>query len=549
MEFDFSIDDLFPNRVTVLTPPLLKRLVQRDVHVKERYKTVIDALGKSSAQAQALPTVITLFNKFLISDPTCQLFVLRDEVKISEAEAVDGAGGRDISDEAKSKDVHGTNAFSTENLSNPSNENESHIDEHSTSPPSSSRKGTVLGFLKVGPKDLFLHNEVEELVKVRPLCVLDFYVNESCQRQGCGKILFDFMLDCLNDLREGGGNYLEPRHLAYDRPSTKLLPFLKKHYGLAESIPQFNKFFIATGFFASDNPCWDKNNNNRGRNANDGDFVRSRDQSGRMTHSKSGGFFPYAGSRGGAAGGGMLSPGGESREFNNPKVKRWFSDDAVAAEGRQDDFWPFGGGSSKMRITPDENGPDRDVLKGLENVAIGPAGNQSGRFSRHFTAPHSQQREPQPPAETQNKSLLPNQPSNSARAPSSLMFGPPEAEPERRGTLTSESRVQLANDSRMSLARDWAATPRIPIGSEISNPGGRGRRCDPLSPSSPSVSNAFIWMPSTSPVNHRTRAPFATTSVGVSATTTPGFSSATPTMAPSSARVNGNKRFQRTSLW
>ncbi|XP_068780014.1 alpha-tubulin N-acetyltransferase 1 isoform X6 [Struthio camelus] len=90
-------------------------------------------------------------------------------------------------------------------------------------------KGAVVGFLKVGYKKLFLldrggtHNEAE------PLCVLDFYVHESLQRHGYGKELFQHMLR---------SERTEPRRLAVDRPSEKLLAFLRKHYGLADAIPQ-----------------------------------------------------------------------------------------------------------------------------------------------------------------------------------------------------------------------------------------------------------------------------------------------------------------------
>eukprot|EP00499_Haloplacidia_sp_CaronLabIsolate_P002742 CAMPEP_0196784530 /NCGR_PEP_ID=MMETSP1104-20130614/17185_1 /TAXON_ID=33652 /ORGANISM="Cafeteria sp., Strain Caron Lab Isolate" /LENGTH=71 /DNA_ID=CAMNT_0042154815 /DNA_START=41 /DNA_END=253 /DNA_ORIENTATION=- len=61
------------------------------------------------------------------------------------------------------------------------------------------------------------------MVEMSPLCVLDFYVHESCQRQGVGKQLFDVML-------EHSGS--TPARLAYDRPSPKLLAFLDKHFGL-----------------------------------------------------------------------------------------------------------------------------------------------------------------------------------------------------------------------------------------------------------------------------------------------------------------------------
>uniref|UniRef100_A0A8D0LAL2 Alpha-tubulin N-acetyltransferase 1 n=1 Tax=Sphenodon punctatus TaxID=8508 RepID=A0A8D0LAL2_SPHPU len=101
-------------------------------------------------------------------------------------------------------------------------------------------KGVVIGFLKVGYKKLFVldrhgaHNEVE------PLCLLDFYVHESLQRHGYGKELFEHMLQ---------HERVEPYQLAVDRPSEKLLCFLRKHYSLRETIPQVNNFVVFEGFF------------------------------------------------------------------------------------------------------------------------------------------------------------------------------------------------------------------------------------------------------------------------------------------------------------
>ena len=40
--------------------------------------------------------------------------------------------------------------------------------------------------------------------------------------------------------------------MAVDRPSPKLLGFLKKHYGLAQNIPQVNNYVIFDGFFANE---------------------------------------------------------------------------------------------------------------------------------------------------------------------------------------------------------------------------------------------------------------------------------------------------------
>jgi alpha-tubulin N-acetyltransferase 1 len=40
-----------------------------------------------------------------------------------------------------------------------------------------------------------------------------------------------------------------PAKLAYDRPSEKLIGFLKKHYGLVKYIPQNNNFVVFNQYF------------------------------------------------------------------------------------------------------------------------------------------------------------------------------------------------------------------------------------------------------------------------------------------------------------
>ncbi|XP_017596216.1 PREDICTED: alpha-tubulin N-acetyltransferase 1 [Corvus brachyrhynchos] len=108
--------------------------------------------------------------------------------------------------------------------------------------PPSSPKGAVLGFLKVGYKKLFLLDRDGSHVEVEPLCVLDFYIHESQQRRGLGRELFREMLQ-----RER----VQPEKLAVDRPSEKLLGFLRKHFGLCDLIPQVNNFVIFEGFFST----------------------------------------------------------------------------------------------------------------------------------------------------------------------------------------------------------------------------------------------------------------------------------------------------------
>merc|ERR1719235_2969175 len=96
----------------------------------------------------------------------------------------------------------------------------------------------VYGFIKVGPKKLFI--EHRGMVEMTPLSVLDFYIHESVQRGGFGHALFEEML-----ARERTA----PALLAYDRPSQKLMGFLRKHYGLAAFTPQNNNFVVFDRYF------------------------------------------------------------------------------------------------------------------------------------------------------------------------------------------------------------------------------------------------------------------------------------------------------------
>lgn len=101
--------------------------------------------------------------------------------------------------------------------------------------------GAAIGFLKIGYKTLFVYDKNGTIHEMTPMCVLDFYIHESRQRQGFGKELFDYMLQ---DTR------LHACQLAVDKPSYKFSSFLKKHYNLIHSIPQTNNFVIYQGFFS-----------------------------------------------------------------------------------------------------------------------------------------------------------------------------------------------------------------------------------------------------------------------------------------------------------
>ena len=111
-------------------------------------------------------------------------------------------------------------------------------------------KGTkALGLLKTGDKSLYISAGV--MTNIRPRCVLDFYVHESLQRQGVGQALFEFMLEY---------EKVEAHMLAYDRPSNKLLGFLRKYYNLSNYSPQVNNFVIYNEYFSKKKPKASSNN-------------------------------------------------------------------------------------------------------------------------------------------------------------------------------------------------------------------------------------------------------------------------------------------------
>ncbi|XP_028394608.1 alpha-tubulin N-acetyltransferase-like [Dendronephthya gigantea] len=185
MEFEFDVNKVLPNTITFVDckrSPFATHA--RDVKsLRKQLDKVIDALGSASSKAQGLHTVITTAAKLQYSDH--ELYILKD---------ISANGGH----------------------------------------------GAAIGMIKVGRKTLFLmdiHGVQHEVV---PLCVMDFYVHHSKQRNGCGKKLFEHMLKIHN---------LQPSQVAIDRPSHKFLSFLKKHYGLQNSISQPNKFVVFDQFF------------------------------------------------------------------------------------------------------------------------------------------------------------------------------------------------------------------------------------------------------------------------------------------------------------
>ena len=94
--------------------------------------------------------------------------------------------------------------------------------------------------LKVGYKKLFIRNKSGNIIEMKPLCVLDFYVDHKVQRGGFGRRLFDAMLE---------NERAVAARLAYDRPSHKLIGFCAKHFGLKSYVPQNNNFVVFDEYY------------------------------------------------------------------------------------------------------------------------------------------------------------------------------------------------------------------------------------------------------------------------------------------------------------
>ena len=100
-----------------------------------------------------------------------------------------------------------------------------------------------IGFIKVGYKKLFVRGRGGEIVEMKPLSVLDFFVDASVQRGGHGRALFDTMLGYMNS---------EPALIAYDRPSHKLMGFLAKHFNLRDHVQQNNNYVVFDDYFTAE---------------------------------------------------------------------------------------------------------------------------------------------------------------------------------------------------------------------------------------------------------------------------------------------------------
>jgi alpha-tubulin N-acetyltransferase 1 len=147
--------------------------------VSQSFISLVNDLGSASSRAQGLPHVITTFDTFTSDGNT--LYILLS-------------------------------------------------DDHTT----------ALGFLKVGPRHLFLWDRMGHQRELELLCLLDFFTFPNEQRKGYGRRMIDRML------RE---EHCEMKCIPIDRPSSLCLQFMKKHFGLSKYIVQANKFVVFDEFW------------------------------------------------------------------------------------------------------------------------------------------------------------------------------------------------------------------------------------------------------------------------------------------------------------
>ena len=146
MEFDFDINQIIPYIVTrydgnlkILHPKNLPEdqwQKQLDWGQRKNLGYVMDRMGEASSRAQGLREIITSTQRLQISE-LHRVYLMKD-------------------------------------------------------PQGNNGRGSVVGLLKVGEKNLFVYDAQGKNHEMKPTCVLDFYINEKVQRRGYGKHYWTF---------------------------------------------------------------------------------------------------------------------------------------------------------------------------------------------------------------------------------------------------------------------------------------------------------------------------------------------------------------------
>uniref|UniRef100_A0A915D9V9 N-acetyltransferase domain-containing protein n=1 Tax=Ditylenchus dipsaci TaxID=166011 RepID=A0A915D9V9_9BILA len=177
MEIPVDLSSIFKDSVQRLDSAAVKGM---NVKKNPGVQRAIDMVGQLSAEAQSLKKPLTTFDKLLESEDNQAIYLMWKK------------------NEAK------TNA------------------------------SIVIGFLKAARRKLYLNDAKGKSFVNTPVCILDFYVHPSFQKQGYAM-----------------HEKVEPIQCAFDKPSTLLLEFLKKNYKLENPVWQSTNFVAFPGFFES----------------------------------------------------------------------------------------------------------------------------------------------------------------------------------------------------------------------------------------------------------------------------------------------------------
>ena len=187
-------------------------------------------------------------------------------------------------------------------------------------------KNKFIGFIKVGYKHLFIYDEIGVPIEITPLCVLDFYTYESCQRKGYGKIMFTEMLS---------KEKIEARKMGFDRPSPKFINFLNKYYELKDYVPQNNNFVVFKDYFIDAPPKKNKydiysNNNYYNNSETKKKNILTQRKLGKYNHENGNDNNPYSNKK--------SEINEKNREFTTRIYREYYNANNKANENKEEDY-------------------------------------------------------------------------------------------------------------------------------------------------------------------------------------------------------------------
>ena len=187
-------------------------------------------------------------------------------------------------------------------------------------------KNKFIGFIKVGYKHLFIYDEIGVPIEITPLCVLDFYTYESCQRKGYGKIMFTEMLS---------KEKIEARKMGFDRPSPKFINFLNKYYELKDYVPQNNNFVVFKDYFIDAPPKKNKydiysNNNYYNNSETKKKNILTQRKLGKYSRESDNDNYPYSNKK--------SDINERNKEFTTRIYREYYNANNKAKENKEEDY-------------------------------------------------------------------------------------------------------------------------------------------------------------------------------------------------------------------